>query len=151
MVDFDVHHGNGTQEVAEHHPELYFVATHQSLIFPNTGVAAARSADKVLAIPLARGWGGPEFRRVLADRVLPALRSFGPNFVPLSAGVDAHLADPIGDLRLVKADFGWATAELAALAAECCEERLVSTLEGGYQPGALAAACAVHVEALMAA
>ncbi len=156
VIDFDRHHGtghhgNGTQEVAEHHPELYFVSTHQPLIFPNTGVASARSAGNVLSIPLARGWGGPEFRRVLADRVLPALRSFGPDFVLLSAGFDAHLADPIGDLRLVNADFRWATAALAGLAAECCEGRLVSTLEGGYGPRALAAACAVHVEALMAA
>ncbi len=151
VIDFDVHHGNGTQEVAERHPELYFVSTHQSLIFPNTGVASERSAGNILNIPLARGWGGAEFRRVFRDRVLPALRSFGPDFLLLSAGFDAHLADPIGDLRLVNADFHWATAELAGLAAECCEGRLVSTLEGGYEPRALAAACAVHVEALMAA
>ena len=83
--------------------------------------------------------------------MLPALRSFDPDFVLLSAGFDAHFADPIGGLKLSNDDFRWATAELARLAASFCDGRLVSTLEGGYDPRALAAACAVHVEALMAA
>jgi len=151
VVDFDVHHGNGTQEVVVRHPELYFVSTHQPLIFPNTGAAVAAGAGNVLNIPLARGWGGPEFRRAFEAKVLPALRSFGPDFLLLSAGFDAHVADPVGDLKLSNGDFRWATAELVRLAAACCDGRLVSTLEGGYEPRALAAACAVHVEALMAA
>ena len=151
VVDFDVHHGNGTQAIFEGDGNLFFASTHQSFIFPSTPSADERDEPNLVNVCLARGWGGVEFRRLFGERVLPRLESFAPDLIFISAGFDALRQDPIGDLRFDDADFAWATEELAAIAARLCEGRLVSVLEGGYNPGATASACAVHVRALMAA
>ena len=151
VIDFDVHHGNGTQAMFEKDSELFFASTHQSFLFPATGREDERGIGNIVNVPLARGWGGPEFRREFAAKVLPALAAFEPDFVFISAGFDALGADPIGNLRLSNADLAWATAEVAALAGVHCGGRLVSALEGGYNPHSLGPACAAHVRALMAA
>ena len=150
MVDFDVHHGNGTQAIFTGRPEVFFASTHQAFIFPNTP-AQRECAGNILNVSLARGQGGVEFRRVMREKVLPALDHFAPNLMFISAGFDAHIADPIGDLRFDNDDFSWVTREIAKVAARHGAGRIVSTLEGGYQPTALAAAVAAHVGALMSA
>ena len=150
-VDFDVHHGNGTQDIFAGDDTLFFASTHQSFLFPSTPSAEERDEPNLVNVCLARGWGGEEFRRLFEERVLPRLEAFAPDLIMISAGFDALRQDPIGDLRLDDADFSWATEKIAAIAARCCEGRLVSALEGGYNPGATASACAAHVRALMAA
>ena len=150
VVDFDVHHGNGTQAIFTGKPKVFFASTQQAFIFPNTP-AQRQSAGNILNVSLARGFGGVEFRRVMGEKILPALDHFAPNLMFISAGFDAHIADPIGDLRLDNEDFAWVTREIAKIAARHSAGRIVSTLEGGYQPAALAAAVAAHVRALMSA
>lgn len=150
VVDFDVHHGNGTQAIFTGKPEVFFASTHQAFIFPNTP-AQRECTGNILNVSLARGQGGIEFRRVMREKVLPALDHFQPNLMFISAGFDAHIADPIGDLRFDNDDFAWVTREIAKVAARHGAGRIVSTLEGGYQPTALAAAVAAHVGALMSA
>ena len=150
VVDFDVHHGNGTQAIFTGEPKVFFASTHQAFIFPNTP-AQRECGGNILNVALARGLGGVEFRRAMREKVLPALDRFQPNLMFISAGFDAHIADPIGGLRLDNEDFAWVTREIAKIAARHAAGRVVSTLEGGYQPTALAAACAAHVRALMSA
>ncbi len=150
VVDFDVHHGNGTQAIFTGEPRVFYASTHQAFIFPNTP-AQRQCTGNILNVALARGFGGVEFRRVMGEKVLPALDHFAPNLMFISAGFDAHIADPIGGLRLDNDDFAWVTREIAKVAARHGAGRVVSTLEGGYQPAALAAAVAAHVGALMSA
>ena len=151
VIDFDVHHGNGSQAMIESDAGLFYASTHQWPYYPGTGASSERGIGNVVNVPLAAGAGTVEFRRAMEAEVLPALRAFEPDFVLVSAGFDAHAADPLAGLRFADADFAWATAEIARVAAECCEGRLVSTLEGGYDLDALATSCAAHVGALMAA
>ncbi len=151
VIDFDVHHGNGSQAMIENDPDLFYASTHQWPYYPGTGAAGERGVGNVVNVPLAAGSGSTDFRRAMDAQVLPALSAFKPDFVFISAGFDAHAADPLAGLRLADDDFAWATEEIAKLAAECCQGRLVSTLEGGYDLGALAASSAAHVRALMAA
>ena len=113
--------------------------------------AAETGVGNIVNVPLAAGAGGIEFRAAMNDRILPALRDFGPDFLLISAGFDGHADDPLAQLNFREADYQWATAELAALAEEACAGRLVSTLEGGYDLAALADSAASHVRALMAA
>lgn len=151
VVDFDVHHGNGTQAMFEHDANSFFASTHQWPFYPGTGASGERGVGNVVNVPLAAGSGSAEFRDAMRDEVLPALTAFGPDFVFISAGFDAHAADPLAGLRFDESDYEWATAEIARVAATCCDGRLVSTLEGGYDLAALGSSCAAHVRALMAA
>ena len=151
VVDFDVHHGNGTQAMFERDAALFLASTHQSFLFPYTGAENERGVGNIVNVTLARGWGGEEFRRLFAQKVLPRLTFFAPDFVLISAGFDALRADPIGGLRFDAADLVWATREIAKVAQRCCAGRLVSVLEGGYNPRTVASACAAHIRALMAA
>jgi acetoin utilization deacetylase AcuC-like enzyme len=152
VMDFDVHHGNGTQALFEHEAELFYASTHQSPLYPGTGSLHERGiAGNIVNAPLPPGAGSDAFRAAMTARVLPALRAFRPDLVMISAGFDAHAADPLAQLALATDDYGWATRELCALAAESCAGRVVSTLEGGYDLAALAASSAAHVRALMAA
>ncbi len=151
VVDFDVHHGNGTQAMFWDEPELFFGSTHQMPLYPGTGSASERGASgNIVNVPLPPGAGSEEFRAAMAEGVLPALRRFAPEFLLISAGFDAHQADPLAQLRFQDEDYAWATAELKRVAGECCAGRLVSTLEGGYDLSALASSAAAHVAALMA-
>ena len=150
IVDFDVHHGNGTQALVWDDARVLFVSTHQMPLYPGSGAATERGAhDNVLNIPLAPETAGPAYRRAFAEQALPALRAHAPELVVVSAGFDAHAADPLASLNLVEEDFAWITAQVCDIAAETAEGRVVSTLEGGYDLSALAASVAAHVGVLM--
>ena len=150
ICDFDVHHGNGTQAVAEIDPSLFFGSTHQYPFYPGTGSARERGIDgNVVNMPLAAGSGSEAFRMAWADRILPALDNFAPQLIIVSAGFDAHRRDPLAQLRLETADFAWISRQLLALADKHTGGKLVSSLEGGYDLEALADAAAAHVKVLM--
>ncbi len=152
VVDFDVHHGNGTQAIFWDDPGLFFASTHQMPLYPGSGAESERgAADNILNLPLAPMSGSIEFRRAMGDRLLPALSDFAPDFVFISAGFDAHEADPLANLCFHEDDYAWATTEILGVARACCRGRVVSTLEGGYDLTALGASAAAHVHALMAA
>jgi acetoin utilization deacetylase AcuC-like enzyme len=151
VVDFDVHHGNGTQVMFEHDRLLFFASTHQSPLYPGTGARSERGVGNIVNVPLPPNSGSLEFRAGMEEDVLPALRAFRPDFLLISAGFDAHQADPLANLNLEDADYRWATERLLEIARECCGGRVVSTLEGGYDLHALASSTAEHVRALMAA
>jgi acetoin utilization deacetylase AcuC-like enzyme len=150
VVDFDVHHGNGTQAVFESDAELFYASSHQFPAYPGTGSARERGRfNNVVNVELAPGSGTTEFRAGYTDAILPALRDFRPELVIVSAGFDAHARDPLAYIRLATGDFGWVTREIVKVAEECCQGRVVSALEGGYDLEALAASCAAHVRTLM--
>lgn len=150
VVDFDVHHGNGTQAVFAADAELFYGSSHQHPCFPGTGRADERGiAGNIVNAPLPPGADGAAFRAVWTERLLPALAGFAPELLIVSAGFDAHRADPLAELRLEVADFAWLTGELLGIAEACCGGRLVSLLEGGYDLPALAASSAAHVRALL--
>ncbi len=149
VVDFDVHHGNGTQEIFERDPSLFYGSSHQYPCYPGTGAAEERGAGNVVNAPLPPGATGAAFRAAWDDTILPALDAFAPDLIIVSAGFDAHKADPLAQLRLETSDFAWITTRLLALARIHCAGRLVSLLEGGYDLDALAASAAAHVRVLM--
>jgi acetoin utilization deacetylase AcuC-like enzyme len=151
VVDFDVHHGNGTQAMFEADPDAFYASTHQYPLYPGTGAAAERGvAGNIVNVPLSPGAGSSEFRAAVTHTLLPQLEAFGPDILLVSAGFDAHKADPLAGLALETEDYFWVTQELAALAGRVSAGRLVSTLEGGYDLEALADSAAAHVRALMA-
>jgi acetoin utilization deacetylase AcuC-like enzyme len=152
VIDFDVHHGNGTQDIFWNDSDLFYASTHQWPLYPGTGEPSEKGVTgNIVNAPLPPGAGGEAFRAVFSKLVLPALDSFGPEFVFISAGFDAHRDDPLAELRLTEADFAWATGEICALAAKHCGSRVVSALEGGYDLDALARSAGAHVRALMEA
>jgi acetoin utilization deacetylase AcuC-like enzyme len=150
IVDFDVHHGNGTQAIAETDPTLFYASTHQYPFYPGTGSARERGIDgNVVNMPLPAGSGSEEFRAAWADRILPSLDRFAPQLLIISAGFDAHRRDPLAQINLEVEDFAWLTRELLAVSDKHCRGRLVSGLEGGYDLQALASSAAAHVRELM--
>jgi acetoin utilization deacetylase AcuC-like enzyme len=149
VVDFDVHHGNGTQDIFWSDKNLYFASTHQMPLYPGTGALSETGVGNVWNAPLRPGDGGDRFKEAMESRILPALRNFSPDIVLISAGFDAHADDPLANLRLTEPDFGWATNKIAEIAAKQADGRLVSMLEGGYNLAALARSVGVHVKALM--
>ena len=151
VVDFDVHHGNGTEAMFFSDPALFYGSTHQWPLYPGTGRPGEARPDHIVDLPLAPGADGVEFRRAFSDFLLPALNRFRPEMVFISAGFDAHQDDPLAQLRLVESDYFWATEQLCGLAERHCQGRVVSTLEGGYDLAALARSAKAHVQALMAA
>ena len=152
VVDFDVHHGNGTQAMFWADAGLFFASTHQMPLYPGTGSASETGEyGNIVNVPLAPFSGSREFRKAMSDRVLPALRSFEPDIIFISAGFDAHAADPLAQLNLVEADYAWVTSELLSVADEVCNGRVVSTLEGGYNLDALANSVTTHVDVLIEA
>ncbi|HET7409308.1 MAG TPA: histone deacetylase family protein, partial [Paracoccaceae bacterium] len=130
IVDFDVHHGNGTQDIFWDDARVMFVSTHQMPLFPGTGAAGETGVGNIVNVPLAPMTGGREMRAAFNDRVLPALRLHEPQLVMISAGFDAHRDDPLASLNWTAEDFRWATERVCEVAAECGEGRVVSTLEG---------------------
>ncbi len=150
IVDFDVHHGNGTQDLVWNDARILFASTHQMPLYPGSGAARERGAhQQVINVPLPPGAGGASFRAAMTERVLPAVAAHAPELIVISAGFDAHARDPLANLELTEADFAWATAALCDLAENACGGRIVSTLEGGYDLSALAASVAAHVAVLM--
>jgi acetoin utilization deacetylase AcuC-like enzyme len=152
IVDFDVHHGQGTQAVVEPDPSLFYASTHQYPLYPGTGSSRETGTDNnVVNVPLRAGSGSAEFRAAWGERILPLLDAFAPEFVIVSAGFDAHRADPLAQLDVETEDFIWLTEELLAIADRHAKGRLVSVLEGGYDLAALAESAATHVQSLMRA
>ena len=151
VVDFDVHHGNGTQDIFWADKNLMFASTHQMPLYPGTGALNEIGVGNVFNAPLRPGDGGDPFKEAFESRILPALRNFSPDLVLISAGFDAHRDDPLANLRLTEPDFAWATAKIADVADRHADGRLVSMLEGGYNLTALARSVGVHVSALMQA
>jgi acetoin utilization deacetylase AcuC-like enzyme len=150
IVDFDVHHGNGSQEIFWADQTVMYCSTHQMPLFPGTGaVNESGEFDTVVNAPLRPGDGGEVFRDALENRILPRLRDFKPELIIISAGFDAHMSDPLANINLVEADFAWATQKIMDVADGCADGRVVSLLEGGYDLEALANSAAAHVTALM--
>ena len=150
ILDFDVHHGNGTQAIFENSPEVLFMSSHQMPLYPGTGYPTETGSGNIFNLPLAPGDGSSEFRSAWANRGLPQLERFQPDLVLISAGFDAHERDPLGQLMLTDEDYNWITAEIRAIAESFCSGRIVSMLEGGYDLDALGSASKAHVEALTA-
>jgi acetoin utilization deacetylase AcuC-like enzyme len=149
VVDFDVHHGNGTQDVFERDPSLFYGSSHQFPCFPGTGAANETGMGNVVNAPLRPGAKSDAFRDAWEGMILPALEAFAPGLLIVSAGFDAHKADPLAQLRLETEDFAWITAALMGVAERHCGGRIVSVLEGGYDLDALAACTAAHVRTLL--
>ena len=150
VLDFDVHHGNGTQAFFQRDGGLFYGSTHQYPCYPGTGLPSERGvAGNIVNVGLPAGTGSAGFRAAWADTIIPALRTFAPELVIISAGFDAHKADPLAELRLETADFSWITEELMAVADETAKGRVASMLEGGYDLDALAACASAHVATLM--
>ena len=150
IVDFDVHHGNGTQDVFWEDARVLFASTHQMPLYPGTGRESETGAGNIVNVPLAPMTGGAEMRAAFGERVLPAVRAHAPQLVMISAGFDAHRDDPLASLQWTAEDFRWATTRICEVAAESCEGRVVSTLEGGYDLAGLAESVAAHLDALEA-
>jgi len=150
VVDFDVHHGNGTQAIFEAEPRVQYVSSHQMPLYPETGYAHERGVGNVFNLPLAPGTGSDRFRAAWRERLLPAIDAFAPQLLLVSAGFDAHWRDPLAQLQLAADDYAWITGELRTLAARHAQGRLVSVLEGGYDLQALGECSVAHVGALRA-
>ncbi len=152
IVDFDVHHGNGTQTVAERDARVMFCSTHQSPLYPGTGAAGEHGRDNnVINAPLPAGAGSAEWRAAMESKILPALDAFAPELLFVSAGFDAHRADPLAQMDLEDEDFAWAGRTLRQVSLRHCKGKLVSTLEGGYDLPALARSAAAYLGALQRA
>jgi acetoin utilization deacetylase AcuC-like enzyme len=152
ILDFDVHHGNGTQEIFWSDRSVLYASTHQMPLFPGTGARDERGEhDNIVNAPLAAGDDSAVFRQAMETRLLPCVTAFRPDLIVISAGFDAHRLDPLGGLNLVEADFAWATERLMEIAERHAKGRIVSVLEGGYHLEGLARSVAAHVAALMGA
>jgi acetoin utilization deacetylase AcuC-like enzyme len=150
IVDFDVHHGNGSQEIFWSDASVMYCSTHQMPLYPGTGAVGERGKhNTIVNAPLRAGDGGKEFRTAFEQSILPRLRDFHPDLIVISAGFDAHIRDPLANLNLVEADFGWVTRQIMAVADQSAQGRVVSVLEGGYDLEGLAQSAAAHVTALM--
>jgi acetoin utilization deacetylase AcuC-like enzyme len=152
IMDWDVHHGNGTQDIFWNDPTVMYASTHQMPLYPGTGeMDETGNHNNIVNVPLRAGDGGAEFREAMDIAVLPRIEAFRPDLVIISAGFDAHVRDPLGQINLVETDFAWATERLMHIAEKSAGGRLVSVLEGGYDLEGLARSVAAHVMTLMKA
>ena len=150
IIDFDVHHGNGSQEIFWSDKTVMYCSTHQMPLFPGTGaVGETGEHNTIVNAPLRPGDGGAAFRAAFETRILPRLEEFRPELVIISAGFDAHMRDPLANINLAEADFIWATQKIMGLADSCAGGRVISLLEGGYDLQALGNSVAAHVATLM--
>jgi acetoin utilization deacetylase AcuC-like enzyme len=150
VVDFDVHHGNGTQEIFWSDPTVMYCSTHEMPLYPGTGAKSERGAhNNIVNAPLRAGDGGDKLREAFETTILPRLREFKPDLIVISAGFDAHMRDPLANLNMVEDDFSWATRKLMEVADATASGRVVSMLEGGYDLRGLAQSVSAHVTALM--
>lgn len=150
VLDFDVHHGNGTQDVLWNESRIHFASTHQMPLYPGTGARHEKGAYlQVKNVPLREGTGGAEMREAWDGEIFPWIEDWGPELILVSAGFDAHARDPLAGLHWTTEDFGWITERICDLAERSCAGRVVSTLEGGYDLEALADSVGLHVEILM--
>ena len=151
VIDFDVHHGNGTQDAFWSDKDLFYGSTHQMPLFPGTGALSETGVGNICNAPLRAGDGRERFQEAFLTRILPALHDFSPDILLISAGFDAHRDDPLAQIELVDSDFTWVTEKLLEMAEKHAGGRVVSTLEGGYNLEALGRSTAAHVEVLMQA
>lgn len=151
VVDFDVHHGNGTQAIFDADARVQYLSSHQMPLYPDTGFASERGVGNIFNVPLPPGAGSRAFREAWSDKLLPALDAFRPQLILVSAGFDAHWRDPLAQLQLDAADYAWITRELLAIAARHAQGRMVSMLEGGYDLQALRECSVAHVAELKTA
>ncbi|GMV29066.1 MAG: acetoin utilization protein [Rhodanobacteraceae bacterium] len=149
IVDFDVHHGNGTQDIVENDARVLYASTHEMPLYPGTGLRKETGVGNIVNEPLPSGGGSGEFRAAYRDRILPALDAFAPQLLLISAGFDAHRLDPLANLNLDADDYAWVTHELVTIAEKHAEGRIVSSLEGGYSLTALRQSVQAHVAALL--
>jgi acetoin utilization deacetylase AcuC-like enzyme len=150
IVDFDVHHGNGSQDIFWSDATVMYCSTHEMPLYPGTGAIGERGEhNTIVNAPLRAGDGGREFRAAFESTILPRLRDFRPDLIVISAGFDAHMRDPLANLNLVEADFGWVTRKIMDVADASAQGRVVSVLEGGYDLEGLSQSVAAHVTALM--
>ena len=150
VVDFDVHHGNGTQAIFWSDPSVMYCSTHEMPLFPGTGALSERGAHgQIVNAPLRAGDGSETFREAFDVAILPRVEDFAPDLIIISAGFDAHRLDPLGHINLVESDFAWATRRLMEIAERRCHGRIVSLLEGGYDLEGLSRSVAAHVATLM--
>ncbi|MEO1470355.1 MAG: histone deacetylase family protein, partial [Pseudomonadota bacterium] len=150
VVDFDVHHGNGTQDVFEADPRVFFASSHQWPLYPGTGAAHETGVGNIVNVPLDAMTGGQAMRHAYEGTILPQLEAFRPQLVIISAGFDAHVADPLANLNWLDSDFGWVTTQICKVAADVAGGRVVSALEGGYDLDGLAESLRAHLDALIA-
>ena len=151
IIDFDVHHGNGTQQIFENDPSVMFVSSHQMPLYPGSGHMEETGVGNILNLPLAPGDGSNAFRASWSRLGLPAIHSFAPDLVLVSAGFDAHARDPLGSLELADNDYDWMTRQIMDVANDTAQGRVISILEGGYDLEALATASRAHTGALTTA
>jgi acetoin utilization deacetylase AcuC-like enzyme len=151
IVDWDVHHGNGTQDIFWSDPSVLYASTHQMPLFPGTGALSETGAGNIFNAPLSPGDGREHFRQAFLERILPAVRNFSPDLILISAGFDAHRRDPLAEINLDADDFAWATGKLMDIADQTAGGRVVALLEGGYDLKGLAVSAAAHIRQLMAA
>lgn len=149
IVDFDVHHGNGTQDIFADDPSVFYASSHQMPLFPGTGAPHETGVGNIVNAALGAGTGGQEMRAAYNERILPALDSFAPDLILVSAGFDAERRDPLAQLEWVGSDYAWLTGKLLDIAARRCSNRLVSMLEGGYDLDGLASGVSAHVGMLL--
>ena len=149
IVDFDVHHGNGTQDIFWDDPTVLFASTHQMPLFPGTGSKSETGAGNIVNAPLSSGDGSETFRAAMREKILPAVGGFKPDLILISAGFDAHFRDPLAEINLTRDDYDWVTGTLMEIAGKHCNNRVVSLLEGGYDLQGLAESAAAHVNRLM--
>ena len=149
IVDFDVHHGNGTQDIFYDDPSVLFASSHQMPLYPGSGALAETGAGNIFNAPLGEGDDGSKFKEAFRERILPAVENFQPDMLFISAGFDGHHRDPLAGLNLIEDDFDWATGKLMEIAEGSCGSRLVSVLEGGYDLRGLADSASAHVQRLM--
>ena len=149
IIDWDVHHGNGTQDIFEADPSVLYCSTHQMPLYPGTGRKDETGVGNIVNAPLSANTGSDHFREAFKDRVLPAIRNFSPDLIIISAGFDAHHRDPLAQINLVADDFDWATGKLMDMAGDFSSNRLVSILEGGYDLQGLAESAGAHIYRLM--
>jgi acetoin utilization deacetylase AcuC-like enzyme len=148
IVDFDVHHGNGTQDIFESDATVFYASSHQMPLFPGTGKADETGVGNIVNVPLPPNTGGETMREAYLSHILPALDAFAPDILLISAGFDADHRDPLAQLNWMPDDFAWVTGRLMDVAARRCANRVVSLLEGGYDRHGLAAGVTSHVAML---
>ncbi|NOQ34742.1 MAG: histone deacetylase family protein [Methylococcaceae bacterium] len=149
IVDFDVHHGNGTQAAFYNNPLVFYASSHEMPNFPHTGYPQETGVGNIVNVPLHSGEKGESVRKKYSDIIFPVLRAFKPELLLISAGFDAHKDDPLASIMLIEDDYRWLTQQLMKIAGEFCEGRVISALEGGYNLDALGSSVATHVDALM--
>ncbi|MBI4273278.1 MAG: histone deacetylase family protein [Rhizobiales bacterium] len=150
IVDFDVHHGNGSQEIFWSDPTVMYCSTHEMPLYPGTGAVSERGEhNNIVNAPLRAGDGGEKFREAMETSILPRVAAFKPDMIVISAGFDAHMRDPLANLNFTEADYGWVTRKLMDIAEKTAQSRVVSLLEGGYDLEGLSRSVAAHVTALM--